>query len=79
MNIMDFFSKMERKIGYNPNHYLPIGLESNYSLCPIKNETFSFLSCPIKNETFPKIEIILSILFPLLLDSLFSNSQNNTT
>ena len=36
-----------------------------YSLCPIRNETFSCLGCPNKNETFPKIETTLSLLFLL--------------
>ena len=47
----------------------------NYSFCPVKNETFSFLDCHIKNKKFSEMEIIQSLLFPF---SYFDLSHKTT-
>ena len=65
-----------------PHHFL-FSKHSNicnfrYFLCPIRNETFSFLVYPIKNEMFPKMEIFLSLLFHLSYFT-FSSFTHKTT
>ena len=50
----------------------------SYSLCPIRNETFSFLVCPVKNETFLKIETTLSLLFLISYFTLSSLTHKTT-
>ena len=82
MKILCTVPIQERRV-YLCHRYMPkliILLDSlkKYSICPIRNETFSFLVCSIKNEMFLKMETMLSLFFLLSYFTLSSLTHKIT-